>query len=94
MAVDGIETAVFDMCAYGMRVDPGPLHGPARKRAEVMSNSHKVPKRVKISCPTLGDDVSKHRVHVPFDQGRARRRQIYPREFSKRMCEGIAAEKK
>ena len=59
-----------------------------------MSNSHEVLKRIKISCPNLGDDVSKHHVHVPLDRGRARRCQIYPREFSKRICEGIAAEKK
>ena len=94
LALDGVETAVVDMCAYGMIVDLGPLQGPAWKRSRIISNSHGVLKRIKISCPNLGDNVSKHHVPVPFDQGRARRCQIYLREFSKRICDGITAEKK
>ena len=39
-------------------------------------------------------DKAMHHKHVPLGQGRARRCQVYPREFSRRICEGIAAEKR
>ena len=82
------------MCALGMRVDSGKLQGPARKRTKILSNSVQVLKRVEVSCPNLSPDKAKHHVHVPLESGRAKRCQIYPREFSRRICEGIAAEKK
>ena len=33
-------------------------------------------------------------MHVPLEQGRAKRCQVYPREFGRKVCAGIAAEKK
>ena len=93
-SIPGAETAVVDMCAYGMRVDTGPVQGPARKRTRIMSNSHEVIKRIARTCPNESREESKHHVHVPLEQGRAKRCQVYPREFSRKICEGIAAEKK
>ena len=78
-AMDGVMMEVVDMCALGMRVDSGPVQVPARKRTKMMSNSHEVLKRVKVTCPNLGSDTSRHHVHVPLEQGRARRCQIYPK---------------
>ena len=94
MMMDGVGVAVADMCAYGMPVDTGPVQGPARKMAKIMSNSDEVFKCVAISCPNLGDDQELHHFHVPLESGRARRCQVYPRAFSQQIFEAIAAEKK
>ena len=94
MAMDGVDAVAVDMCAYGMRVDTGQQQGPARKRTKIMSNSVEVLKRIAMQCPNMQEDVSKHHVHVPLESGRAKRCQVYPREFSRRICEGIAAEKR
>ena len=93
-AMDGVDVATVDMCTYGMRVNVGPVQGPARKRTRIMSNSKEVLKRIASLCPNSGEDKSLHHVHVPLDQGRAKRCQVYPREFSRRICDGIAAEKR
>ena len=93
-SLEGVDIATVDMCALGMRVDTGKLQGPARKRTRILSNSREVLKRVAVSCPNLGEDRSAHHVHVPLESGRAKRCQVYPREFSRRVCEGIAAEKR
>ena len=50
-AMKGVDMASVDMCVYGMRVDTGPLQGPARKRTCIMSNSREVLKRVASVCP-------------------------------------------
>ena len=94
MALAGVNMATVDMCVYGMRVDTGPVQGPARKRTILMSNSNEVLKRIASVCPNAGEDKTLHHTHVPLEQGRARRCQVYPRQFSRRICEGIAAEKK
>ena len=79
MALTDVETATVDMCVYGMRVDTGPVQGPARKRTIIMSNSNEVLTRVASVCPNVGKDKSLHHVHVPLEQGRAKRCQVYPR---------------
>ena len=94
LAMEGVDTAVVDMCAYGMRVDTGKVQGPARKRTRIMSNSKEVLKRIAITCPNELEDKSKHHVHVRLESGRAKRCQVYPRSFSRQICEGIAAEKR
>ena len=86
--------AIVDMCVHGMKVDVGPVQGPARKRTRVFSNSHEVLKRIASQCPNDRPDKALHHVHVPLDQGRAKRCQVYPRSFCRRVCEGIAAEKR
>ena len=93
-ALDGVDIAIVDMCAMGMRVDTGELQGPARKRTKLLSNSQEILKRVAVLCPNKSPNTSTHHAHVPLESGRARRCQIYPREFSRRVCEGIAAEKR
>ena len=93
-AMDDVGMVMLDMCAFGMRVETGKLQGPARKRTRVMSNSFEVHKRLNVRCPNEAEDDTKHHTHVPLEQGRAKRCQVYPREFSRRVCEGIAAEKK
>ena len=39
-ATEGVETALVDMCAYGMQVDTGAVQGPARKQTNIMSGSN------------------------------------------------------
>ena len=90
-AMEGVETVSVDMCAYGMRVGTGAVQGPTRKRTNIMSNSNEVIKRIAVKCPNTGPDVSKHHVHVPLESGRPKRCQVYPREFSRKICAGIAA---
>ena len=94
LAMRGVEVASVYMCAYGMRVNVGPVQGPARKQTKIMSNSREVLRRVAVECPNKSPDVRMHHEHVPLEQGRAKRCQVYPREFSRKVCEGIAAEKR
>ena len=82
-AMEGVETASVDMCAYGMRVDTGAVQGPVRKRTKVMSNSNEVIKGIAVKCLNTGPDVSKHHVHVPLKIGTTKRCQVYQREFSR-----------
>ena len=93
-AMEGVEMASVDMCAYGMRVDTGAVQGPARKRTKIMSNSDEVIKRIAVKCPNFEPDVTKHLVHVTLESGRAKRCQVYSREFRRKICAGIAAEKR
>ena len=93
-AMEGVETASVDMCAYGMRLDTEAVQGPARKPTKIMSNSNEVIQRIAVRCPNAEPDVSKYHVHVPLESGRAKRCQVYPREFSHKICAGIAAEKR
>ena len=77
-AMDGVGVASIDMCDYGMRVDTVPVQGQARKRTKIVSNSNKVLKRIAVKCPNAGPHESQHHVHVPLEQGRAKRCQVYP----------------
>ena len=86
--------ASADMCAYGMRVDTGVVQAPACKRTEIMSNLNEVIKRIPVRCPNFEPDVSKHHVHVRLESGSAKRCQVDPRQFSRKICAGIAAEKR
>lgn len=71
LMMEGVDTAVVDMCAYGMRVDTGKVQGPAKKRTRIMSNSKEVLKRIAIRCPNKQEDTTKHHVHVKLESGRA-----------------------
>ena len=79
MNLQGVDIASVDMCVYGMRVNTGPVQGPARKRTRIMSNSRHVLRRVACVCPSAGPDESPHHRHVPLESGRAKRCQVYPR---------------
>ena len=65
-----------------------------RKRTKIMGNSNEVLKRIAVKCPDASPDESQNHVHVPLEQGRAKRCQAYPRSLIRNMCSGIAAEKK
>ena len=75
-----------------MRIDTGPLQGPARKRTKVLSNSYEVLKRVEARCPNSLADKSLHHQHVPLEQGRATLCHVYPRVFCSLVVGEIAAE--
>ena len=53
----------------------------------MLTNSHEVARRIERKCD------GSHR-HVHLVSGKARKAQMYPREFSRSVCEGIAAEKR
>ena len=79
--------ALVDMCMHGMRVKNGYVEGLARKRMRLTNNSHEVPKRVENHC------TNDHQ-HVLLDQGRAKKCQVYPCVCCRKVCDGIAAEKR
>ena len=54
--------ALVDMCMYGLRMEDGDIEGLARKRARLMTNSHKVFKKVETHC------TNDHE-HVPLCRG-------------------------
>ena len=93
-AMEGVGIAEVDMCCYGMRVETGPVQGIAKKPTKILSNSAEVLKRIPAKCPNdvPGSDIRHN--HVKLESGKAKRCQIYPREFCFRICEGIAAEKR
>ena len=49
-----------DICCHGVRIDTGPLQGPARKRTKVLSNSYELLKRNEVPCPNGLADKSLH----------------------------------
>ena len=55
-AMEEVNIVVVDMCAYGMKVDTGPVQGAARKRTKIMSNSYEVFKRIGARCPNGSPD--------------------------------------
>ena len=59
-----------------------------------MSTSTEVIKRIAARCPIAKPDLSKHHVLLPLESGNAKRCQVYPRDFSRKICAGIAGEKR
>ena len=85
--------AQFDMCQYGMTVMKDGKEHPVQKSTRVASNSREVLKRLNRRCPNKGGEGARH-AHVQLEGGMTKSAQIYPREFCKTVCEGIAAEKR
>ena len=92
MMNDQVGTVNVDMCCFGMTATKEGKEGPVRKRTRIISNSQEVLKRVDRTCPNRGG-VQVHE-HVVLEGGKAKQAQVYPREFCRAVCEGIAAEKR
>ena len=89
----GVDIVTFDMCCFGMTARKGEKEGPVRKRTKIISNSREVLKRVERKCPNDGGLGEKHE-HVVLEDGRTKGAQVYPREFCRTVCEGVAVEKR
>ena len=83
----------FDMCQFGMTVEKDGKTWPVQKGTRLASNSPEVLKRVNVRCPNRGGPGAKHE-HMPLEGSLVKRAQIYPREFRRAVCEGVAAEKR
>ena len=95
IAIENVEVTTCDMCAYGMKSSDEQGEAPAQKRTKLMSSCHEIIKRVSAQCTnkTAEHDHDKHR-HVQLIGGRAKACQVYPRMFSRAVCEGLAAQKR
>ena len=93
IARDGVDVVSVDMCQFGMKTVGKDGEGPARKRTKIASNSKEVLKRVGRKCPNSGGPGEPHK-HVHLESGKTRQAQVYPREFCRAVCEGVAAEKR
>ena len=82
-----VELVEVDMCGFGMTAKDEGEEKPVRKRTKILTNSAEVAKRVARKC-----DGSHEHVHLM--SGKAKRAQLYPRAFSRAVCEGIAAQKR
>ena len=89
----GVNVVTFDMCCFGMVATQDGREGPVRKRTRLASNSKEVIKRVDKKCPNDSGIGEKH-VHVVLEGSRTKNAQVYPRQFCRAICEGIAAEKR
>ena len=92
MMGEDVGTVTVDMCSFGMTATDKGREGPVQKATRIVSNSHEVLKRVDRKCPNRGG-VKVHD-HVVLEGGRTKQAQVYPREFCRAVCEGIAAEKR
>ena len=84
---EDVELIEIDMCDFGMTATDELGEALVRKRTKMLTNSPEVARRVARKC--TGD----HR-HVHLVGGRAKRAQLYPRLFSRAVCEGVAAQKR
>ena len=89
----GVDVTTFDMCCFGMVATQDGEEGPVRKRTKLASNSKEIHKRVNRKCPNDTGEGERH-VHVVLEGGRTKNAQVYPRQFCRAICEGIAAEKR
>ena len=87
-----VRTVKCDMCTFGMEATDKEGTALVRKRTKLMSNSSEILKRIESKC-TNEAGAAKHR-HADITGGQTRQCQVYPRAFCKKVCEGIAAQKK
>ncbi|MBN71658.1 MAG: hypothetical protein CME32_20555 [Gimesia sp.] len=94
-AMEGVEITTCDMCAYGLKTIDDEGEALAEKRTRIMSNAPEIIKRVSRQCTNkdMEKKTERHR-HADLTNGRAKKCQVYPREFCKAVCEGIATQKK
>ena len=90
-----VDMAVCDMCAFGLMVRDRNGWALAEKRTRLMSNSPEILKRVNKQCTNRGNTNphERHR-HADTTCGVAKKCQVYPAEFCKAVCAGLAAQKK
>ena len=84
--------ATFDMCQYGMVAVKDQVEKPVQKCTRVASNSNEVLKRLRMTCPNKGGPGEKHE-HIALEGSLTKAAQVYPKQFCKTVCEGVAAEK-
>ena len=84
---EDVELVEVDMCDFGMVASDEFGEALVRKRTKVLTNASEVARRIARKCN------GQHR-HVHLVGGRAKRAQLYPRAFSREVCEGIAAQKR
>jgi len=87
-----VDATTLHMCAYGMQSEDEHGKGLVKKATRILSSSPEVLKKLAARCSNESGD-SQHR-HVHLIQGRAKAAQVYPREFSMRVCEGVAAQQR
>ena len=93
MMSQGVGVATVDMCEFGLTAKgKDGRRGPVQKCTRIISNSHEVLKRVDKKCPNRGG--AKVHEHVVLEGRNTKLAQVYPREFCRAVCEGIAAEKR
>ena len=90
-----VNVVTCDMCAYGLKVTDKSGEALVEKRTKLMSNPAEVLKRVGLQCKnrTAQSEGEKHR-HADTTCGRAKKCQVYPKEFCRAVCAGIAAQKR
>ena len=99
-AMGDVDSAVCDMCAYGMLAEDADGLAPAMKRTRILSNAAEVLKRIGRQCTNKESEErsrdkaleKKHR-HANLMNWRAKQCQVYPREFCRAVCVGVAAQK-
>ena len=84
---EDVELVEVDMCHFGMVGSDELGEALVRKRTKVLTNSCEVARRIAQRCD------GQHR-HIHLVGGRAKKAQLYPRAFSRAVCEGIAAQKR
>ena len=104
----GVGMTVCDMCAYGMEITDKDGEALVRKSTKVLTNADEVAKRISRRCSNrkeFGESLippltrlqpklrARHR-HADILGGHARQCQVYPREFCKEVCAGVAAQKR
>ena len=87
-----VGSVICHMCAFGMTSEDKKGRGLVQKATRIMSSSEEILKRLDVKCSNKNGN-EKHR-HVHLEQGRAKQAQVYPRQFCKRVCEGIMAQKR
>ena len=95
--MEGVMRIKFDMCRFGMEaVDPvDGIAKPIQKQTAILTNSYEVAQRLNRSCPNRCPDKSCHHQHLRLEGGtRCKQAQVYPREFCRAICEGIAAQRR
>lgn len=93
-AMPTVDMTTCDMCAYGMVAKDKEGTAPAEKRTKLLSNSPEVIKRVGRQCANKALDCQQKHRHADLTGGRAKQCQVYPREFCRAVCEGVAAQKR
>ena len=95
--MEGVFNIKFDMCRFGMAaIDPddGELK-PVQKRTAILTNYYGIANRMRRDFPNLSGDECTHHTHLMLEGGtRCKQAQIYARDFTRTICEGIAAQRR
>ena len=83
----GVQVVTIDLCRFGMMAkdDDGKMK-PVQKPTRIMTNAPEIVKRVNRRCPNRVPGCGNKHDHTLLVGGKARKAQIYPREFCKCVC--------